>query len=90
MRGWGPLKGIIRYGRGTMLICLLQELYEMAQRKLLRQLVSYTDQDDPYPRLFVADLNYDPDSNNDPKVRQDALITSDLSLADNSMYRASI
>ena len=32
----------------------------MAQRKFLRQVSSYVKNSDPYPRLFVADLNYDP------------------------------
>ena len=36
--------------------CIFQELYEMAQRKFLRQLSGYTSQLEPYPRLFVADL----------------------------------
>ncbi len=38
----------------------LKELYEMAQRKLLRQLAGYVEDQEPFPRLFVADLNYDP------------------------------
>ena len=33
----------------------------MAQRKFLRQLSGYTNQLDPYPRIFIADLNYDTD-----------------------------
>ena len=34
----------------------------MAQRKFLRQVSTYVKNTDPYPRLFVADLNYDPSS----------------------------
>ena len=34
-----------------------QELFELAQRKLLRQISRYCpDDSDPYPRLFVVDL----------------------------------
>ncbi|ELT89642.1 hypothetical protein CAPTEDRAFT_187033 [Capitella teleta] len=48
-----------------------EELYELAQRKFLRQLVSYVEDLDPYPHLIVADLNYDPNQalsneSNDP------------------------
>ena len=40
-----------------------QELYELAQRKFLRQLSSYVDdnEDEAFPRLLVADLNYTPE-----------------------------
>ncbi|ELU16141.1 hypothetical protein CAPTEDRAFT_214304 [Capitella teleta] len=40
-----------------------QELYELAQRKFLRQVSSYVDEvhDGLYPRLLVADLNYQPE-----------------------------
>ena len=35
-----------------------QELYELAQRKFLRQMTTYAASHDvdPYPRLFVADI----------------------------------
>ena len=47
----------------------LQELYEMAQRKFLRQLSSYSDQLDPFPRLFVADLNYVPEEEDEEESK---------------------
>ena len=30
----------------------------MAQRKFLRQLSGFNDDDEPFPRLFVVDFNY--------------------------------
>ena len=38
-----------------------QELFELAQRKMLRQISRYIDDSDPYPRLIVADLSRDGD-----------------------------
>ncbi|KAK2167471.1 hypothetical protein LSH36_27g04002 [Paralvinella palmiformis] len=35
-----------------------QEVYEMAQRKFLRQIANFNQGDDPFPRLFVVDFNY--------------------------------
>ena len=43
-------------------VWVIQELYELAQRKFLRQLTTYVEHLEPYPRLFVADLNYDPNA----------------------------
>ena len=40
----------------TCCMSLMQESYESAQRRLLRQLSSYTESLEPYPRLFVPDF----------------------------------
>ncbi|XP_064626432.1 uncharacterized protein LOC135487048 [Lineus longissimus] len=42
--------------QGTQKQSAFQELYELAQRKFLRQLVTYTNHNSNYPRLFVLDL----------------------------------
>ena len=35
----------------------------MAQRKFLRQVSGYTEETEPFPRLFVADFNYSENNN---------------------------
>jgi len=41
-----------------MFVLYIQEVYEMAQRKFLRQIANFNQGDDPFPRLFVVDFNY--------------------------------
>ena len=45
----------------------------MAQRKFLRQVSSYLNEDTLYPRLFVVDLNYDPSSSSQVSMLQTLL-----------------
>ena len=65
-------------------LSLTQESYESAQRRLLRQLSSYTESLEPYPRLFVPDFT---DSSEAAKVRQTSNNTLSNKYADLSLLK---
>ena len=65
-------------------LSLTQESYESAQRRLLRQLSSYTESLEPYPRLFVPDFI---DSSEATKVRQTSNNTLSNKYADLSLLK---